>query len=287
MKKILLTFVTLFVLISCSKDDAQTSTTTETPATPTTTSVTQSIILPKTITKDGKTYNYVYEGKKIKSYATADKSEEYEYTYNGDFISKFSRIQKTDKQGYEYNFTYETSNFQGLNSIKYWFYTNTFSSIFTAVFNNNTISLDIINKNNTSGMLTPYDDNLLSPPFYTFDNNLQIIKQVTQRKNMAQFSQSPNEVVIITTNYEYDSNNAHKNPYANIMGINKLLFYDIIASAKHNIRNVSTTYSSLTNSFSPVTENVYYNYEYNEAGYPTKITATPNGGNSKVTTITY
>jgi Prokaryotic membrane lipoprotein lipid attachment site len=284
MKKIILTIVTLFALSSCSKDSSETTASPETPI---------SIILPKKIEKENVTYNYEYDGNKIKSYKDANSTQLYQYTYTGDQITKFSRIQNpNDLQGYEYNFTYETSGFNPLKSYKYSFYTKTYSSIFTAAFANNTLAVDITNKSNTSDMTSPYDDNLLSAPFYTVDNNWQIIKVVTKRKNMPEFTITSNDIVTITTIYEYDTNDAHKNPFANVTGMNKLLFYDPILSAKYNIRNITTTYSTFSaigNVTPDVTRNVHYEYVYNNDGYPTQITSIPSigQGNPTVTKITY
>jgi hypothetical protein len=281
MKKIVLILTTLFVLNSCSKDN------TDTPATP---EVPVTSVLPKTINKDGVIYNYEYDGNKIKSYTNANKTQQYQYTYTGDFITKYSRIQDpTTLSGFEYNFTYETSNFQSLNSYKYSFYTNTYSSIFTAAFSNNTFSVDAINKSNTSEATSPYDANIVSAPFYTTNNNGEIITVVTSRKNMPPFTVTSNDVVVIKKTYEYDNNDAHKNPFANVTGMNKLSFYDPILVAKHNVSNITTTYSSMTNSWTPVVENMHYDYVYNDAGYPTQINTTPapGPGNPTVTKITY
>jgi hypothetical protein len=287
MKKIIATLITLFVLNSCSKDSTDTSETTTTPETPVST------ILPKTITKSSTTYNYVYEGNKIKSYANASKTEEYKYTYTGDLITKFSRTQNpADLKGHEYNYTYEPNNLKLLSSYAYSLYTNTYSSVSTASFvasgfQNNTFSVETMNKSNTTGQFYPYDDNLYSPPLYTINVIYEVLKTVTERRNMTEITPIPNAIVTITTVYEYDDNDAHKNPFANITGMNKLFYYDVIASATHNVSNITITYSSPTNSFSPVTHNVNYEYIYNVEGYPTQITATPDNGNPTVTKITY
>jgi hypothetical protein len=170
MKKIILTLATLFLLNACSKDSADTTTVPETPVTPST-------VLPKTITKDGTTFNYVYDGNKIKSYTDANKTQLYQYTYIGDLITKFSRIQNPiDLKGYEYNFTYQTNNFNFLSSYTYSFYTNTYSAVFTGSFFNNSFTVETLNKSNTTGILYPYDVNIFSPPVYTVNNNMEIIK---------------------------------------------------------------------------------------------------------------
>jgi hypothetical protein len=282
MKKIILTLAALFVLNSCSKDSAETTASPETPI---------STILPKKIEKENVTYNYEYDGNKIKSYKDANNTQLFQYTYTGDQITKFSRIQNpNDLQGYEYNFTYQTINANLLSSYKYTFYTKTYTTIFNSTYGNNNINTDLINQNNSTGEYFPYDVDLLSPPFYTIDNNLQIIKQVTKRKNIPEFTITSNDIVTITTTYEYDSNDNHKNPFANVIGMNKLSFYDPVLSAKYNIRNITTTYSTFSaigNVTPDVTKNVRYNYVYNNDGYPTQITATPDGGNPTLTKITY
>lgn len=259
MKKIILTFATLLVLTSCSKDD---------PSNPT--SLDSGLVLlkkmgltnPQTnVTTSGE---FTYDGNKIvqSTLGTAKTV----YTYTGELITKTNTTFTDATPPQQTIYTYENNNLKTalLTGTSFGNISTNYSKKTDYQYNTDgTISYTEITKFNVSN----FSPITVTGKLYFTNGNL--IKKETESNNGA--TGSIGRTVI--TN-EFDNKN---NPYKNVLGYSKLLDLEINNFYTNNITTSNTQFSTIVDGLTSPNgqNNVNYTYTYNEKGYP--ITAKYSG----------
>ncbi len=257
MKKfVILLFVLLPLLNSCSSDDAAASD----PGLTTNGTKLRKIMVSFDGGATFESGNYIYDGNKLLK-SQSDNGDHIDYTYTGNLITKQDIY---------------------LNNV---LYTNLY------VYNSNEqlIKSTTLNYTNNSGSKTIFihnSDNTISMTFYSGDLINQNTVEGSKKAYLinGQLDKIEEYVVIVgvsgtrTYNYTYDNKN---NPFNSILGYNKLTRYDIGLDA--NIHNTTSSISS--SSFSPNIGTSTFTYTYNSFDYPitqTYVAAANIGGTPEI-----
>lgn len=257
MKKItILVVVFVLILMSCSKDNQQDSSTSNASVLPKKSITTESDGVSNITT----TTNFIYDGNKIVQVNGLEKTI---YTYTGDLITKeehYTGTVLTDFKVYEYENNklkseIITENNTGVTGIVSTIKTKRiYIQNANQIITQETYSIDI-----ETGLETKKDDVNVK----TFLNG-NLIKEV--RSSSYDNANGGKNIYTTTSTYEYDSKN---NLSKNILGSDKLI--DFADCSLNNV--VKETRFSETNGIpNPILDYTRsYEFKYNLDGYPTEV----------------
>jgi hypothetical protein len=253
MKKTLLTFVTLFVLISCSKEDASNTESTNTPTEET------EISAIKFYTGDATSpYREIFTDKnnKIKSmkfYEKGNTTVIANYVYTGDLITQINVSNTITSTKTTTNIMYD--NLKRISKK-------------TIIRNDVTIQIATFKYDDIMGKRTYTTDNYTngtlsstSTTDYQYSNSGNLTVAVTK-----------SSTVIISQSYDYDTNNlSNKNIFSNIIGLDKF-----VDDVEYGSKNIHTKYTykiqdALTYELTEPIQNFRRVMTYNSNLFPTKV----------------
>lgn len=244
MKKFIsLLSITMIMLTSCSKEDFEDSESITEKTNP------NGTILRKTIAiTNGDisivTGDYVYNGNKLSKIITSD-DKYVAYFYTNDLITSKEFYTNTildNKEIFEYNANNQLVNFKRVKANN--------SIVYRAIF--------VYNPDGTISV-TGYKDGLT-------DQNSEINKRKIFVQNgrvvKTETYVNVNGTIKTTTNqYSFDTKNS---PFQNILGFDKLTYYDVtLGGSSNNITGLNITNSTNSNSRSTTTQ-----YTYNALNFP-------------------
>lgn len=238
--------MTMGILASCSTDEFDPEATT---ATDTAKLNVKGVYLKRTVaTTNGganvTTSDYLYEGSKL-SKVTASDGTYVAYLYTGNFITErdfyYNNILNT-KELFEYNANGQLINYRRVNP------SNTV--LYTSVYQYN--SDGTITISGYRGSSITQTAQIVNRKVFFVNGQVSKIENYTVSNGMA-----TTEVL----NYTFDTKNS---PYKDILGFDKLTYYDMaLNGSARNVTGITTVGATLANSGNDVVQ-----YTYNAQNYP-------------------